>query len=84
MAVEIRSYVATMTNIASQSKRIEAKTLSTNSWKRCSKRLNTAKTFPYEFSMHLKCIYSEHLNIIDFEFKVHLKRAFKTHLKCFF
>ena len=39
----IRSYVATMTNIASQSKRIEVKTPSTNSWKRCSKRLNTAK-----------------------------------------
>ena len=39
---------------------------------------------PYEFSMHLKCILSEHLNSIDFAFKVHLKWAFKTHLKCFF
>ena len=30
-------------DIVSQSKHIEVKTLSTNSWKRCSKRLNTAK-----------------------------------------
>ena len=44
VAANIRSYIAMMTNIASQSKRIEAKTLSTKSWKRCSKRLNTAKT----------------------------------------
>ena len=43
VAVDIRSYAATMTNIANQSKHIEVKTLFTNSWKRCSKRLNTAK-----------------------------------------
>ena len=34
---------AMMTNIANQSKHIEVKTPFTNSWKRCSKRLNTAK-----------------------------------------
>ena len=43
VAVDIRSHVATMTNIANQSKHIEVKMLFTNSWKRCSKRLNTAK-----------------------------------------
>ena len=41
VAVHIRSYVAMMTNIASQSKHIEVKTLFTNSWKRYLKRLNT-------------------------------------------
>ena len=39
----IRSYVATMTNIVNQFKRIEVKMPFTNSWKRCLKRLNTAK-----------------------------------------
>ena len=43
VAMGIRSYVAMMTNIANQSKRIEVETLSTNIWKRCSKRSNTAK-----------------------------------------
>ena len=43
VAVDIRSYVAMMTNIVSHSKCIEVKTLFTNLWKRCSKRLNTAK-----------------------------------------
>ena len=43
VAVDIRSYVATMTNIVNQSKHIEVNTLSTNLWKRCSKRSNTAK-----------------------------------------
>ena len=42
VAVDIRSYVAMMTNIANQSKHIEVKRPFTNSWKRCSKRLNTA------------------------------------------
>ena len=42
--LDIRSYAAMMTNIANQSKCIEAKPLLTNSWKRCSNyRLNTVK-----------------------------------------
>ena len=43
VAVDISSYVATMTDIANSSKNIEVKTPFTNSWKRCLKRLNTAK-----------------------------------------
>ena len=43
VVVDIRSYVAMMTNIANQSKRIEVKTPSINLWKRCSKRSNTVK-----------------------------------------
>ena len=43
VAMDIRSYVATKRNIANQSKNIEVKTLFTNSWKGCLKRLNTAK-----------------------------------------
>ena len=43
LAMDIRSDAATKRNIANQSKHIEVKTLFTNSWKRCSKRLNTAK-----------------------------------------
>ena len=43
VTVDIRSYVAMMTKIANQSKHIEVKTPSINLWKRCSKRLNTAK-----------------------------------------
>ena len=43
VVVHIRSYVAMMTNIVNQFKCIEVKTLFTNLWKRCSKRLNTAK-----------------------------------------
>ena len=39
----IRLYVATMTNIVNTLASIEVKTLSTNLWKRCSKRLSTAK-----------------------------------------
>ena len=43
VAMDIRLYVATMTNIVNTLAFIEVKTLSTNLWKRCSKRLNTAK-----------------------------------------
>ena len=43
VAVHIRSYVAMMTNIIKTFAFIEVKTLSTNSWKRCLKRSNTAK-----------------------------------------
>ena len=43
VVVHIRSYVAMMTNIVNQFKRIEVNTQSANLWKRCSKRLNTAK-----------------------------------------
>ena len=43
VAMDIRSYVATTTNIANQSKHIEVKASFTNSWKRCSKRLNIVK-----------------------------------------
>ena len=43
VAVDTRSYVAMITNITNQSKHIEVKTPFTNSWKRCSKGLNTAK-----------------------------------------
>ena len=44
VVVHIRSYVATMTNIVNQFKRIEVKLPFTNSWKRCSKRLSTVRT----------------------------------------
>ena len=43
VAMDIRLYVATMTNIVNTLAFIEVKTLSTNLWKRCLKRLNTAK-----------------------------------------
>ena len=43
VAMHIRSYVATKINITNQSKHIEVKTPFTNSWKRCSKRLNIVK-----------------------------------------
>ena len=43
VVVHIRSYVAMMTNIVNQSKRMEVKMLSTNLWRRCLKRSNTAK-----------------------------------------
>ena len=41
--MDIRLYVATMTNIVNTLASIEVKTLSTNLWKRCSKRLSTVK-----------------------------------------
>ena len=44
VAMDIRLYVATMTNIVNTLAFIEVKTLSTNLWKRCSKRLSTVKT----------------------------------------
>ena len=43
VAMDKRLYVATMTNIVNTLAFIEVKTLSTNSWKRRSKRLSTAK-----------------------------------------
>ena len=43
VVVHIRLYVAMMTNIVNQSKCIEVKMLSTNSWRRCLKRWNTVK-----------------------------------------
>ena len=43
VAVDIRSYVATMINIVKTFAFIEVKTLSTNLWKICLKRSNTAK-----------------------------------------
>ena len=43
VAMDIRLYVATMTNIVNTHAFIEVKTLSTNLWKRCSKRLSTVK-----------------------------------------
>ena len=43
VAMDIRLYVATMTNIVNTLSSIEVKTLSTNLWKRCSKRLSTVK-----------------------------------------
>ena len=43
VAMDIRLYVATMTNIVNTLASIEVKTLSTNLWKRCSKRLSTVK-----------------------------------------
>ena len=43
VAMDIRLYVATMTNIVNTLAFIEVKTLSTNLWKRCSKRLSNVK-----------------------------------------
>ena len=43
VVMDIRWYVAIERDTASQSKRIEVKTLFTNLWKRCLKRLNTVK-----------------------------------------
>ena len=43
VAMDIRLYVATMTNIVNTLAFIEVKTLSTNLWKRCSKRLSAVK-----------------------------------------
>ena len=43
VAMDIRSYDATKTNIANQSKHIEVKMRFINSLKGCLKRLNTAK-----------------------------------------
>ena len=43
VAMDIRLYVAMMTNIVNTLASIEVKTLSTNLWKICSKRLNTVK-----------------------------------------
>ena len=43
VAMDIRLYVATITNIVNTLAFIEVKTLSTNLWKRCSKRLSTVK-----------------------------------------
>ena len=43
VAMDTRLYVAMMTNIVNTLAVIEVKTLSTNLWKRCSKRLSTAK-----------------------------------------
>ena len=43
VAMDIRLYVATNINIVNQFKDLVVKMLFTNSWKGCSKRLNTAK-----------------------------------------
>ena len=42
-AYKVNTFIAMMTNTASQSKHIKVKTPFTNSYKRCLKRLNTAK-----------------------------------------
>ena len=43
VAMDIRLYVATMTNIVNTLASIQVKTLFTNLWKRCSKRLSTVR-----------------------------------------